>query len=132
MKELEKVKKQFREMVAYVMDTKGDEVIANYTETFLEIYKNGVAKLESERIEAQQELQTLKDAVRALFEQWESQMTLPSAPTIEEMEKNGVIEYKIRHRLKELIKCHTTTLTKKQATPYLRAETKPRPRRMLF
>lgn len=82
MKELEKIKAKFREMVAYCMDTKDSEVVDNYTETFLAIYKEGVAKIEKEQKEeleqednnsracahdlklAEQELQTLKDAVR--------------------------------------------------------------------
>ena len=77
MKQLEKVKGQFREMVAYCMDTKDSEIIDNYTETFLEIYKQHSLKLEKERdaalesrdafkrvlISRKQELQTLKDHI---------------------------------------------------------------------
>lgn len=49
-------------------------------------------------------LEALRDKVGELFAQWDSQMAITSAPTIEEMEKNGVIERKIRQEIQTLMK----------------------------
>ena len=127
MKELEKVKKQFREMVAYCMDTKDSEVIYNYTETFLEIYKEGIAKLEKERDELksenkkwkedndvwmktslsditeenarlEQELQTLKDAVRE-YRKFRHSVNSTTCPSLSQFENLK----KSDNKLKELL-----------------------------
>lgn len=45
--EIEKAKEQFREMVAYIIDTDDPDAIEGYTETFLDIHKAHCLTLES-------------------------------------------------------------------------------------
>jgi len=123
MKELEKIKAKFREMVAYCMDTNNSEIVDNYTETFLEIYKEGVAKIEKERDELKKkldsksfevlnektftELQTLKDAVKQAISSMDEIMNLMddvrTGDYIPDSFTNQPIEIS-RDKLKELIK----------------------------
>lgn len=90
-KELKKIKDQFKEMVAYVIDTKNIEVIDNYTETFLQIHKDGIAKLERECDERMNH-KTLEDVKEGLNKLPKYSHSLESIETIGYMVRLSDVE----------------------------------------
>lgn len=101
MKEEAKNDKYYNVGVARIL--KGKKRIGRH---HFSIFRNDLNDLHNHVNDLEQELDELKavkDKVQELFAQWDSQMAITSAPTIEEMERNGVIERKIRQQLIELI-----------------------------
>jgi len=69
MEDEEKIKARFKEMVTYCMDTKDGEVIDNYTETFLTIYKEGVAEYKKDVDELVESIAFQDPAVQAYYDE---------------------------------------------------------------